>query len=127
VDTATVSVPDMADHHKAGRLTILAVAGDERHPDAPDVPTFNELGYSLVTGTMRALVVPAGTPDEVVAVLEEAVMTALTSEEFQERAAAAGFSLAPQGREGAEQFIRQLDESMYPVLLDAGLVQVRQK
>jgi tripartite-type tricarboxylate transporter receptor subunit TctC len=127
VDTATVSVPDMAEHHRAGRVTILAVAGDERHPDAPDVATFTELGYPLVTGTTRALVVPAGTPDDVVATLEEAFLAGLNSETFRERATAAGFSLAPADSAAATELVYGMDESMYPVLLDAGLVHVRQK
>lgn len=127
VDTATVSVPDMAEHHRAGRLTILAVAGDERHPEVPDVPTFTELGHPLVAGTMRALVVPAETPDDVVAELERAVMAALTDEAFQETATEAGFILAPTGSDEAERIVRKMDENMYPVLLEADLVKVRQK
>jgi tripartite-type tricarboxylate transporter receptor subunit TctC len=127
VDTATVSVPDMAEHHRAGRVTILAVAGDERHPDAPDVSTFTELGYPLVTGTMRALVVPAATPDAIVATLEQAFLAGLNSEAFRERATNAGFSLAPAGSAEASEFIYGMDQNMYPILLDAGLVRVRQK
>lgn len=127
VDTATVSVPDMAEHHRGGRVTILAVAGDERHPDAPDVATFTELGFPLVTGTMRAIVVPADTPDDVVATLEDALLAGLNSEAFRDRATAAGFSLAPSGSAEATEFVRRMDENIYPVLLDAGLVHVRQK
>jgi tripartite-type tricarboxylate transporter receptor subunit TctC len=127
VDTATVSVPDMAEHHRAGRLTILAVAGDERHPEVPDVATFTELGYPLVAGTMRAIVVPAETPDEVVAELQRAIMAALAAEAFQEAASAAGYILNPAGSEEAAEIVRTMDENMYPVLLEADLVKVRQK
>ena len=127
VDTATVSVPDMAEHHRAGRVTILAVAGDERHPDAPDVATFGELGHALVTGTMRALVVPAGTPDDVAAALEAAFLAGLNDPAFQERATGAGFSLAPADAATATEFVYGMDESMYPVLLNADLVRVRHK
>jgi tripartite-type tricarboxylate transporter receptor subunit TctC len=127
VHTATVSVPDMAEHHRAGRITILGVAGDERHPEVPDVLTFTELGHPLVAGTMRAIVVPAETPDEVVAELERAVMAALTDASFRETAEAAGFILNPAGSEEAARIVGSMDENMYPVLLEADLVKVRQK
>src|SRR5690606_27474068 len=64
VQTATVSVPDMAEHHAAGTIRILAVAGEQRAEEAPDVPTFTELGYPLVAGTMRAIVAPKDVPEE---------------------------------------------------------------
>jgi tripartite-type tricarboxylate transporter receptor subunit TctC len=127
VDTATVSVPDMAEHHRSGKVVILAVAGDKRHPDAPDVPTFKELGFPLVTGTMRAVVVPARTPDNVVASLEKALLAGLESQTFRDRAIKAGFSLAPLGSKAATDFIYGMDKSMYPVLLNAELVRVRKK
>lgn len=127
VDTATVSVPDMAEHHRAGRVTILAVAGEERHPDAPDVATFAELGFPVITGTTRALVVPADTPDDVVASLEEAFLNGLNSEAFRNRATAAGFSIAPAGSVEATEIFYGMDERLYPILLEAGLVRVRQR
>ncbi len=125
--TATPSVTDLIAQHKAGDVTILAVAGAERHFLAPDIPTFTEAGFPLVTGTIRAIVVPAETPDEVVAKLEAAIMAALADEDFKNRATAAGFSIAPLGSADASAFLQKMDEDMYPVLLEAGLVKVRQK
>ena len=51
----------------------LAVTGRERHPDLPDVATYEEQGYDIQTGINVGLVAPAGTPQEIVDKLEEAM------------------------------------------------------
>lgn len=56
-----------------GQFKALAVTGRERHPDLPDVATYEEQGYDIQTGINVGLVAPAGTPDEVVAKLEDAM------------------------------------------------------
>lgn len=44
---------------------LLAVAMEERHPTYPDVPTFKELGFDLVSGAYRGIAVPSSTPEDV--------------------------------------------------------------
>lgn len=46
------------------QVRMLAVATEERMPAFPDVPTFKELGYDLVSGAYRGVGVPASTPEE---------------------------------------------------------------
>jgi tripartite-type tricarboxylate transporter receptor subunit TctC len=58
---------------QSGTVRALAVSGPERHPGAPDVPTYEEQGYPIMTTINIGLVAPAGTPPEVVAKLEEAM------------------------------------------------------
>ncbi|BBK39250.1 C4-dicarboxylate ABC transporter substrate-binding protein [Allostella sp. ATCC 35155] len=48
-----------------GKVRVLAVAMEQRHPQFPDVPTFREKGVDMVDGAMRGVAVPAGTPDPV--------------------------------------------------------------
>jgi len=124
---ATPSVTDLIAQHKAGDVTILAVAGAERHFLAPDIPTFTEAGYPLVTGTVRALVVPADTDPAAAEVLGKAVVEALNDEDFKKTARDGGFTITPMASEEATAFMQNLDKDMYPVLLEAGLVKVRQK
>jgi tripartite-type tricarboxylate transporter receptor subunit TctC len=50
----------------AGRLRAIAIASEKRHPAAPNVPTFRELGVDLVFGSWFGFLVPKGTPDAVV-------------------------------------------------------------
>lgn len=56
-----------------GQFKALAVTGRQRHPDLPDVATYEEQGYPIYTGINVGLVAPAGTPPEVVQKLEKAM------------------------------------------------------
>jgi tripartite-type tricarboxylate transporter receptor subunit TctC len=47
-----------------GRMRMLAVALDKRHPAFPDVPTFKELGYKWVDGAYRGVAMPKSSPVE---------------------------------------------------------------
>jgi tripartite-type tricarboxylate transporter receptor subunit TctC len=58
----------------------LAVFGDERLPDMPDVPTTKELGLGSGFGTPNGLFAPKGLPPEVLAKLRAACATAMKSE-----------------------------------------------
>lgn len=55
---------------KSGRLRVLAVASPRRSSLLPDVPTMAEVGVPGVESSLDyALLAPAGTPAEVIAVL----------------------------------------------------------
>jgi tripartite-type tricarboxylate transporter receptor subunit TctC len=55
---------------KAGKLRPLAAGAKQRHPNAPDVPTLDELGYKGVDVEMwYAFFAPKGTPPAIVAKL----------------------------------------------------------
>lgn len=49
---------------RAGKLRAIAIAAPQRHPFAPDVPTFRELGLDLVTGSWFGFFVSSRTPEE---------------------------------------------------------------
>jgi tripartite-type tricarboxylate transporter receptor subunit TctC len=73
-------------HVKAGRLRALAVTTARRSPMAPDVPTVAEAGVPGYDVTSwYGLVVPAGTPREIVARLNAAAANALSQPEVRER------------------------------------------
>ena len=58
---------------EAGRLRPLAIASAKRSPVMPNVATFAEAGWPAIDGTSyRGLVVPAGTPAEIVLRLNSA-------------------------------------------------------
>lgn len=71
-------------HIKAGRLRGLAVAFDERDPSVPDIPTFREAGYNVVTaGSVKGVAAPNGTPKDVIAYLERKFKEVAEDPEFQ--------------------------------------------
>lgn len=66
-------------------VTILAIMHDERHPDAPDVPTVEEaVGSAVVFGGWGGIYGPAGLPDDVKDTLEAAVKTGVESDSYQQ-------------------------------------------
>ncbi|GGG69234.1 hypothetical protein GCM10011415_15730 [Salipiger pallidus] len=70
--------------HNDGQATAVAISGDERIEQLPDVPTFAEAGlpeFDMVV--WNALVAPAGVPEEVLGTLEAALDAALDSETVQ--------------------------------------------
>jgi tripartite-type tricarboxylate transporter receptor subunit TctC len=68
---------------KAGNLVVLAAQTKERIPSLPDVPTMQELGYPSEAFSAGGLVVPAKTPDAVVARLQKACSEAVASEGYK--------------------------------------------
>jgi tripartite-type tricarboxylate transporter receptor subunit TctC len=69
---------------KAGRLRALAVALEQRDPSIPDVPTFREAGYDVVTaGSVKGVAAPKGTPKEVIAYLEKKFKEVADDPEFK--------------------------------------------
>ena len=87
-DTATNCVPLL----KSGKVRALAVGAPARLPDFPNVPTFAEAGYPQFDfSAWYAVFAPAKTPKDVVAKLNAAVATMLSSQEFVDQ------QLVPQG------------------------------
>lgn len=70
---------------KSGRLTAVAVLGPKRSPVLPDVPTVGETlrGYEVVN--WFGMVVPAGTPHDIVNRLNQEVVKVLRLPDIHER------------------------------------------
>lgn len=73
MDTVAASAPYMPNEIKP-----LAIAGMERSPKLPDVPTINEKIPGLQGILWMGMLAPTGTPDDVVNTLSEALHTAVT-------------------------------------------------
>lgn len=58
------------------KARMLAVAGERRRPDTPDVPTLKELGYPVSLEFISAVLAPKGLPEDVRAKLVDAIQKA---------------------------------------------------
>ncbi|MBK8064312.1 MAG: tripartite tricarboxylate transporter substrate binding protein [Betaproteobacteria bacterium] len=71
---------------------ILAVAGDQRRPDTPSIPTLKEQGYPVSLDFISAVLAPRGLPEDVRARLVDAIQKAVAKygdlfrEEFPKKA-----------------------------------------
>lgn len=94
VDAITVSPAEAAQMVNDGQLEILAVAGEQRDPNFPDVPLMSELGYDIQMGPWRGLLLPKDVPDDVFAVLDAAFTKVVHSDELKSFMSEAGFGYA---------------------------------
>ena len=84
VDAVTVSPAEVKSQLDAGNVKVLGVMSENRSDIVPDVPTFAEAGLEIDTvATWRGITVPKDTPDEIVAILEDAFMQAAEQEDFK--------------------------------------------
>ena len=97
VDFSILSIASLLTWYKDGKLKILAVGSPERSPDAPDVPTFRELGYpeEFILTAWRVLVGPPGMPQPIVNRINEAVNKAYEDPDVRQKFKALG--LEPTG------------------------------
>jgi tripartite-type tricarboxylate transporter receptor subunit TctC len=101
IDTASETL----EHHKAGKVRILAVTGEQRTRALPDVPTLKEAGINLAADAYFGLFGPPGMPSEVVRRIDAAVAEALRAPDVQERIY--GFGLVPSHAPAAELMAMQ--------------------
>src|SRR5262252_5516870 len=81
-------------HVREGTVRALAVTSKKRSQIFPDVPTMTEAGYPDIEGdSWVGILVPAGTPAEIIAVLYRASSKILAQPDMQERLAALGYDL----------------------------------
>jgi len=80
------SVPTALSQIRSGKLRPIAVSATKRSPALPDVPTIGEQGYpGFNAGTWYGLLVPAGTPSEVVKAINTAANEAIKTPEVREK------------------------------------------
>jgi tripartite-type tricarboxylate transporter receptor subunit TctC len=102
VQLCSSSLPPAVPHVKAGTLRCLAVAGESRWPDLPDVPTMQEAGYKdFVFATDTVLLAPAKTPPEIVKWVEKETLKVLSTPEMKTKLYKAGFLVRPKGAAAA--------------------------
>jgi tripartite-type tricarboxylate transporter receptor subunit TctC len=81
---------------RGGKLRLIGVAMPARHPQFPEVPTVSESGLpGFEFNSWFAIMVPAGTPKDIVARLHAEVVKALADADIREKLNAQG--LTPRG------------------------------
>lgn len=99
VQVLFTGAPALLPHIKAGKIRVLAVSSPQRLAQLPEVPTVAESGVAGTKGfeadQWYGLVAPAGTPSEIVALLNQHVNKALSSEAVRARLASEGAEATP--------------------------------
>ena len=83
VDTMFGSIPSLLPHVRSGRIRALGISSAKRSAAAPDLPTIAESGLpGFESNTWIALAGPAGTPRNIVMVLNSAIAKSVQSPEI---------------------------------------------
>lgn len=73
-------------HILAGRLKGLAIVGNQRWPQKPDIPTMREQGYGKEGGeSWYGLLAPVGTPEPIITRMAKAIEEALQAPDVLEK------------------------------------------
>jgi len=115
-------LPSALPQIQAGTLRALAVTGKTRSESLPGVPTMIEAGvpgYSALT--WNGLLAPAGTPPEVVARLNDAIVKAMRSPSMKELLAKIGQDPAWSSPEEFAAFLREETAKWSQVIKASGI------
>jgi tripartite-type tricarboxylate transporter receptor subunit TctC len=115
-------VPSALPQVKAGKLRALAVTGKTRSETLPGVPTMAESGLpGYYAVTWNGILAPAGTPREIVAKLNDALVRAMKAPEMKEAFAKIGQDVLWSTPEEFAAFIREETEKWSKVIKATGI------
>jgi tripartite-type tricarboxylate transporter receptor subunit TctC len=104
-------------------VRMLAVAMEERHPAFPDVPTFKELGYDMVSGAYRGVAVPSSASEETRQAVSDAIAAINADPEFRQKMLDGGFALVDVGYgEEMDAFMAEKAEGYLSAARAAGVI-----
>jgi tripartite-type tricarboxylate transporter receptor subunit TctC len=122
IDTCLCTYFGVGPHIKAGKLRALAVTSRQRLAILPDVPTVAESGFPgfsyVVTG---GIVAPAGTPPQIVTLLNREMAAAMASSDMRAFTEAAGSELVNSTPEQFGAYIRREHERYERLVRELGL------
>lgn len=105
LDVAVLDTPGTVQNVTAGKIRALAVTGNERHPELPDVPTLVELGYDdAVHYSWTSLWVKNGTDKAVVDVLAKSMLEIMDEPESKRFVVENSGELMPFGPDAMREF-----------------------
>jgi tripartite-type tricarboxylate transporter receptor subunit TctC len=102
------ALPEVLEHHKAGRLRVAATSGETRSPALPEVPTFKESGIDIVAPFWYGLYASSKVPTETASGLSLAIMDTMRLADVRQRIAATGFEATGDGPDELRQ-IQSID------------------
>jgi tripartite-type tricarboxylate transporter receptor subunit TctC len=114
------ATPQVVPHVKDRALRALAVVGKKRSRSLPDVPTMIEAGFPQSQGDQWVGVLgPAGTPKDIVALLNREIQAAISLPDTQERFAVLGYEVVGGAPEDLTTQIRT-DFDIWAKVIKAG-------
>jgi tripartite-type tricarboxylate transporter receptor subunit TctC len=115
------NIPSSLPHIKSGKLIAIATTGAKRDPALPDLPTIAEAGVpNYESGVWFGLMVPAGTPRDVVMRLNAAAVQGTKSPEFIKRMTDLGYSIIAGSPEDMTRMLQAELKRWAPIVKASG-------
>jgi tripartite-type tricarboxylate transporter receptor subunit TctC len=126
IQMAFINPATASPHVRSGVLKALGVTGAQRMKILPDVPTMAEAGYQggMEFSLWTAIFAPKGTPKDIVAKVNRAVVTALAELRLRELLAKQGVDIAPREKQTPEALAaiqRAEIKKWWPIIEAAGI------
>jgi tripartite-type tricarboxylate transporter receptor subunit TctC len=122
IPVSTCSLPEARAMIEAKKVKCLAVMSDKRLNIFPDVPTLKESGVNWSFGVWRGVLVPKGTPDNVVAILEKSLEKAYKNAKFQEFMDKSGLGMVWKSAAEFDKYMAEEDASNQKVMKASGMI-----
>jgi tripartite-type tricarboxylate transporter receptor subunit TctC len=120
------SPPATLPHIQDGKLRLLAVTGEKRSQAMPNAPTMLEAGYAGIKGdSWVGVLAPAGTPKDIVSLLQREIAKALAAPDMKEKLLALGCDAVAST---PEEFARRIRDEveMWGKVIRAANIKVQQ-
>ncbi len=122
IPLSTCSLPEARAMIEAKKVKCLAVMSDKRLNIFPDVPTLKESGVNWSFGVWRGVLVPKGTPDNVVAILEKSLEKAYKNPKFQEFMDKSGLGMVWKSAAEFDKYMAEEDAGNQKVMKASGMI-----
>ncbi|MDF0600461.1 tripartite tricarboxylate transporter substrate binding protein [Psychromarinibacter sp. C21-152] len=124
LDVMFVTVASTLGQIESGQLKLLAYSDDNYPDSAPDAPTLAEEGVEGmdIAQIFWAVFAPAGTPDEIVGAMNDAINEALQDEDYADLMAKSGATPAPGEPEALTQVLMD-EKKLVEDFLKLGLME----
>ena len=106
IDVMFGSAPSLLTHVRAGRIRAIGITSAKRSAAAPDIPTITESGLQFESATFGAFAVPAKTPSNIVAGLNDAIAKSAKTGEVANALAQQGTDPAIMTPDQAGEYVR---------------------
>ena len=118
INGATATLPFVT----SGQLVGLAVTGKNRLKNAPNLPTFRELGLpQQEAGTFQGILTTAGSPPEIVARLSEELRKILAQPDVQQKIAEQGGEVHSGKAEDLKAWLTENTKAYAEIIKAAGV------
>ncbi len=108
VELAVGSIFLMKQHIDSGRVIPLVVTSPKRSKDLPNVPTISESGFpGFDAPAWWGVIAPAKTPPEIIAKMNQAIVTVLNQPEISKKLDDQGITIVAGGPEVFNPFLRK--------------------